>query len=194
MDFSWFVEQGSSGTILYVTLKAAIEMQASGTTVHTMMGLRDARNNGQWDWLECTVDYDGAANANANSRSWSVNDRYSTDIPYTVGLEGTNLDSQQDWVLIDSLEWNYTECPSFAKCIFHCTASRFYETDDATEDYNYFNGPTSINFWYGVYYSTDLMLQGGSTYDNFRPPLTSNATFMTASLAAATLAISFIAF
>ena len=83
-----------------------------------------------------------------------------------------DYDNLQNWNYLGGGTKNYTECPVGEKCIFQCAASRNYVTQDAAEDYQFFDGPTSVNFYYGVYYEDELLLQGGITYENFQLPMT----------------------
>ena len=76
MDFSFYVNQQQSGTTFYARLNSKIEMpEAAGYVVHNLMGFKIGTNS--YDWLECFVRYDGKTNANANSRFWTISDRYS---------------------------------------------------------------------------------------------------------------------
>lgn len=49
--------------------------------------------NGKWDWLRCAINFDGAVNANANSRYWQITDWHSTEIPWDVGVPNLTFDS-----------------------------------------------------------------------------------------------------
>ena len=90
---------------------------------------------------------------------------------------------------------NYTECPPLQKCVFQCSASREYATLDDEQDYNYYLGSTSVNFYYGVYYQADLISQGGVTYENFEFPFSgSSASTMSAYAGIASLLALFITF
>ena len=136
MDVTVWAEQDADGnTTLFVTLKSRIEMGMTGTRVYNMMGFRDAYNNGQWDWLRCGIDFDGAVNANANTRYWTVSDHFSSERPWEIGAENVSDDTQQDWEFIDGLDYSYTNCPNFDKCTFQCSAKRSYLTSDLSEDY-----------------------------------------------------------
>ena len=48
-----------------------------------MMGFWNS-SKGNWDYLKCAIDFDGAVNANANSRYWAITDNYSGDITYNT--------------------------------------------------------------------------------------------------------------
>ena len=123
------------------------------------MGFQDPKNNGQWDWLQCGISFDGSVNANANSRYWSISDAWSTDRVWNLGVSNVPLDVQQDWTYLgQSEEHNYTECPFLQKCVFQCSASRPYVTNDTAEDYAFWDGSTTVNFYYGVYYGTTMLL------------------------------------
>lgn len=82
------------------------------------MGLK----NGDYiDWLKCTVNYDGAVNANANTRYWAVTDHYSKGTkPWDKGVQALSDDSTQNWQRTDDDDGtlNYTECPPLEKCTF----------------------------------------------------------------------------
>jgi len=107
--------------------------------------------------LRCAINFDGAVNANANSRYWVISDHHGAKRPYDVGVLSLSLDKTQDWTYLGS-DNNYTECPPLAKCVFQCSAKRNYETKDPTEDYQFFNGPTKVNFYYGVYYLDKMLI------------------------------------
>ena len=81
-----------------------------------MMGFWDSAKN-QWDYLRCAINFDGAVNANANSRYWVISDHFGNERPYDVGVLGLNLDKGQDWTYLGAYN-NYTECPPLAKCTF----------------------------------------------------------------------------
>ena len=85
-----------------------------------MLGFRDPNNRyNEWDWLRCAIQFDGAVNANANSRYWYITDHYSTEKPYDIGVMQMGYDSSQDWLFLGAGEqYNYTECPIGEKCIF----------------------------------------------------------------------------
>ena len=143
-----------------------------------MLGFKDPNNDDQWDWLRCAIQFDGAVNANANSRYWYITDHYSAEKPFDVGIQAMNHDSQQNWKYLGGGTKNYTECPIGEKCIFQCAASRNYVTQDEQQDYQFFDGPTSINFYYGVYYGEELILQGSIDYDNYVLPMTRASTLL----------------
>jgi len=103
-----------------------------------MMGLWDA-GKAHWDYLRCAINFDGQVNANANSRFWVISDHYATDRPYTTGVFAATLDKDQDWKSAGAGQ-NFTECPLLQKCIFQCSASRKYETEDDSEDYQFNRG------------------------------------------------------
>ena len=105
-------------------------------------------------------------------------------------MPSANLDSKQDWTYLGSGD-NYTECPPLSKCVFQCAASRIYNSED-DEDYDFSQGGTTINFYYGVYYGSDELLKGGITYENFNMPLTGAvALSATAMVSFATLLFAF---
>ena len=64
------------------------------------------------------MQFDGAVNANANSRYWTVSDHYSYKRPYDVGVGEMSYDTEQNWKYLGSGTMNYTECPENDKCIF----------------------------------------------------------------------------
>ena len=159
MDFSYQVTQDEFGkTMLFVTLKSRLEIGTAGTQVYNMMGFQNPRNNNNWDYLRCAINFDGAVNANANSRYWVISDHYSDRRPYEAGVisSSVKLDETQDWKSTGSGQ-NYTECPPLAKCIFQCSASRLYETKNDKEDYQFFDGATKVNFYYGIYYQSTML-------------------------------------
>ena len=78
--------------------------------------------------------------------------------------------------------------PPSAKCTFECSAVRNYETDDASEDYQYFDGDTTIAFFYAIYYDDTEISKGYSVYTNFGMPL-SAVTNLAQSSAFALLAV-----
>lgn len=119
-------------TKLFVTLKSKIEIGTAGTQVYNMMGFMNPRNGNNWDYLRCAINFDGAVNANANSRYWVISDHNSSKRAYDAGVISTfmKLDVGQDWKSTGGAN-NYTECPPLAKCTFQCSASRLYETSDA---------------------------------------------------------------
>ena len=51
------------------------------------------KNGSNWDFLRCKINFDGALNANENSRYWTVADFYADDIPYFLGATGVTEDS-----------------------------------------------------------------------------------------------------
>jgi len=117
MDFTYQVTQDEFGTTnLFVNLKSRIEVGISGTQVYNMMGFYDEAK-AQWDYLRCAINFDGAVNANANSRYWVISDHYGVKRPYDVGVLSLSLDKTQDWTYLGS-DNNYTECPPLAKCVF----------------------------------------------------------------------------
>ena len=122
-----------------------------------MMGFSDPKNNGQWDYVRCAINFDGATNANANSRYWFITDHSSKKRVYEIGVPELVYDNKQDWQFGEEKD-NYTECPPLEKCIFQCSAYRNFETSSTKQDYQYFDGLTTINFYYGVYYGTDMLL------------------------------------
>ena len=71
-------------TSFFASLDSRIEIATSGTQVYNMMGLKISSS--KWDWLKCAVDFDGAANANANSRYWAITDHYSKEYPWLAGV------------------------------------------------------------------------------------------------------------
>ena len=88
-----------------------------------------------------------------------MTDHYSSEKPYDIGVMNMGYDSEQNWLFLGGGEqYNYTECPVGEKCIFQCAASRNYVTQDEVQDYQFFDGPTSVNFYYGVYYGETLLL------------------------------------
>ena len=62
------------------------------------MGFFDAKNN-LWDWLKCSIPYDGDVNTIA--RYYTVTDSYSNgpNTPEISGLDNIKEDKQQDWVI-----------------------------------------------------------------------------------------------
>lgn len=94
MDFTYWVEQRGGQTYFYATLKSRIEIGTSGTQVYNMVGFK--YENG-WDYLRCAINYDGDANANANSRYWYITDHYASDRVYSLGVPKLGYDSKQDW-------------------------------------------------------------------------------------------------
>ena len=71
---------------------------------------------------------------------------------------------------------NYTSCPFLEKCIFQCFASRNYSTSNADEDRQFHDHPfVLLNFYYGVYFGSTMLIQGGITIDNFQTPLVGGA-------------------
>ena len=109
----------------------------AGFVVHNLMGLKIGK---KYDWLECSVRFDGAVNANANSRLWSISDRYSPkgEMPWAKdGLAKIVEDTEKDWkpTLGANNELNYTSCPPLKKCIFQCAAERPFTTNDASQDF-----------------------------------------------------------
>ena len=63
---------------------------------------------------------------------------------------------------------NYTSCPFLEKCIFQCTASRSYATANPDEDKQFFDSHmVMLNFYYGVYFGSTNLIQGGITISNF---------------------------
>ena len=153
------------------------------------MGLRDPRNGGRWDYVRCAINFDGAANANANSRYWYITDHWSDERVYEIGVPELGLDKTQDWKFGEESD-NYTECPFLEKCTFQCSAYRNYETASDEFDYQYMDGLTTINFYYGVYYGEDMLIQGGIDWTNFQMPL-ANATALSATAIAAFATILF---
>ena len=97
MDFKWFVtvDEETSKIRFYVSIKSAIEVLVSGTQIYNMVGFQDPnREDGQWDYLRCAVNFDGDVNANANTRKWVISDHYSTEIPYSAGVPLLGFDDQ----------------------------------------------------------------------------------------------------
>ena len=131
MDFTYFVWQSSEGTAMYTRMSSRIEIATSGTDVYNLMGFKYDKG---YDWLVCGISFDGAVNANANSRYWEVSDRHSTGLPWEAegGVTSFARDASQDWERTDvaGSNLNYTECPFLEKCTFHCSANRFFETGD----------------------------------------------------------------
>ena len=63
-------------------------------------------------------------------------------------------------------------------------------TNDESEDYAFWDGSTTVNFYYGVYYGTTMLLQGGIDYTNFEIPLAGNNAMAGVSIASSLIAIS----
>jgi hypothetical protein len=188
MDFTYWVEQEGGQNYFYATLKSKIEIGTSGTQVYNMVGFQF---DGKWDYLRCAINFDGAANANANSRYWYITDHWSSDRVYNIGVPKLGYDSRQDWQY-NGDDNNKTECPPLEKCVFQCSAYRKYDTGSSGQDYNFNRGGTTINFYYGVYYVEDLLLQGGMDWTNFFMPLTNAVTLSASAFAAlATILIAF---
>ena len=71
---------------------------------------------------------------------------------------------------------NYTSCPFLEKCIFQCFASRNYSTSNPDEDRQFYDSPfVLVNFYYGVYFGSTNLIQGGVTINNFQMPLVGGA-------------------
>ena len=71
---------------------------------------------------------------------------------------------------------NYTSCPFLEKCIFQCFASRNYATSNPDEDRQFYDSPFGLlNFYYGVYFGSTNLIQGGVTINNFQMPLVGGA-------------------
>lgn len=71
---------------------------------------------------------------------------------------------------------NYTSCPFLEKCIFQCFASRNYNTANGDEDKQFFDQNfVLLNFYYGVYFGSTNLIQGGITINNFQMPLLGGA-------------------
>lgn len=133
------------------------------------MGLK---MDSKWDWMMCTIDFDGAVNANANSRYWEIYDHNGSDKPWEVGPQNISRDSQQNWSYLGEGDANYTSCPEgSSKCTFKCSSSRNYDTQDEKNDLNYFGSNPSIAFYYGVFFEDEALSEGYSTYTNFAMPL-----------------------
>ena len=137
--------------------------------VYNMMGFWDEERE-HWDYLRCAINFDGAVNANANSRFWVISDHYSDQRVYDAGVMNISMDRGQDWKSSGKGQ-NYTECPLLQKCIFQCSASRNYETKNSKEDYQFTEGDTKVNFYYGVYFLDTMLAQGGVDYEKFKMPL-----------------------
>ena len=189
MDFTYHVEQRGDNTYFYATMKSRVEVGTSGTQVYNMLGFQDPTNDGNWDYLRCAINFDGTVNANANSRYWYITDHYAEDRVYGIGVPKLGYDKKQDWVYAGDKS-NYTECPVLEKCIFQCSAYRNYVTSSSSQDYQFNNGGTTINFYYGLYYQETMLLQGGRDWTNFHMPLT-NAVALSASTLAAFATILF---
>eukprot|EP00354_Favella_ehrenbergii_P009995 CAMPEP_0170466896 /NCGR_PEP_ID=MMETSP0123-20130129/10680_1 /TAXON_ID=182087 /ORGANISM="Favella ehrenbergii, Strain Fehren 1" /LENGTH=174 /DNA_ID=CAMNT_0010733131 /DNA_START=19 /DNA_END=543 /DNA_ORIENTATION=+ len=117
MDFTYQVTQDEFGvSTLFVTLKSRIEIGTSGTQVYNMLGFWDDEQE-HWDYLRCAINFDGAVNANANSRYWVISDHYSEERAYSTGVLNISLDKGQDWRSTGAGQ-NFTECPLLQKCIF----------------------------------------------------------------------------
>ena len=82
-----------------------------------------------WDYLRCAINFDGAANANANSRYWYITDHYASDRVYEIGVPALGYDNNngQNWKYAGDSD-NFTSCPPLEKCEFQCSAYRNYET------------------------------------------------------------------
>ena len=64
-----------------------------GSQVNTVMGFYDKVKD-MWDWLRCSIDYDGDINTVA--RFYTITDSYSmtADTPNTSGLDALLADNQ----------------------------------------------------------------------------------------------------
>jgi hypothetical protein len=176
---------------LWMKMIGKIEVLTSGTKVFMFFGLWDKYEE-QWDYLKCSIDFDGSVNANANSRMWQVSDHYSVNTPWT-GVNGAledniPLDEEQNWFFRD--QDSGTECPPLSKCIFTCAAKRYFKTDDADGDYQFKRGRTNVLFDYAVYYGANELTTGYQLYENFIFPLAGVSTISTATFSVVATAVS----
>ena len=119
----------------HVKLSASIEINLVGSTVYMFFGLYDPAE-GLWDYLKCSVHYDGDVNANSDppSRLYTVTDHSSEKKPQDGALdEDIPLDTVQDWVVEQTK--SKSNCPDLKKCTFTCAAKRPFVTPDPTQDY-----------------------------------------------------------
>ena len=116
----------------HVRLIGKIEINTVGSNVYMFFGIYDPVWV-KWDYLKCSVSYDGDVNANSNppSRLYSATDHSSVNKPQDGALDqDIPMDNWQDWE-IEQTE-SYSSCPELAKCTFACAAKRTFETDDDT--------------------------------------------------------------
>ena len=152
---------------LNVILNTQIELDIVGSQVTTVLGFYDKVHD-MWDWLKCTIAYDGDVNTVA--RFYTVTDSYSmtSDTPNS-GLDALKTDKQQDWV-IDDVNSQST-CPYLQKCVFQCAASRLFSTED-DNDFDYTSSPQpNVYFGYFVTVEDVLIYSGYKQYAKFEIPL-----------------------
>ena len=120
----------------HVRLVAKIELNTVGSNVYLFLGFENlVASVPYWDYLKCSVSYDGDANANSNppSRLYSVTDHKSGNKPQDGALDqDIPLDKWENWE-VEQTE-SYTECPELSKCTFACAAKRTFETKHDEED------------------------------------------------------------
>ena len=145
----------------HMKLIAKIEINTVGANVYLFFGFFDPVM-AKWDYLKCSVDYDGDVNANSDppSRLYTVTDHTSLRKPQDGALDqDIPKDNWQDWE-VEQTE-SSTKCPELDKCTFACAAKRLHETEHAEEDYQFdFGGGIDILTSYHVYVGADMLVQG----------------------------------
>ena len=66
----------------------------------------------------CKINFDGAANANSNSRYFDVIHGYSDLAPWDIGAPAITINENQPWYRTKEDGLSYTECPPLEKCVF----------------------------------------------------------------------------
>ena len=108
----------------------------------------------KYDWLRCKVDFDGAAYANNYARQWVIEDGYSISLPRSNKAHNITIDDTQDWTPIEEDDKTFTECPALSRCIFKCSASRPFTTEDNDRDHDYFESDyVTMYFYFGIYWN-----------------------------------------
>ena len=156
----------------HVKLIAKIEINTVGSNVYMFLGFFDPIT-AKWDYLKCSVDYDGDVNANSDppSRLYTVTDHISLRKPQDGALDqDIPQDNWQDWI-VEQTE-SSTSCPELDKCTFSCAAKRVFETEHKEEDFQFdFGGGIDILASYHVYVGADQLVQGWQHWDGFVIPL-----------------------
>lgn len=83
----------------HVKLISKLEINTVGSNVYQFLGFYDPATE-KWDYLKCSVDYDGDVNANSNppSRLYKATDHYSSNKPQDGALDqDIPMDNFQDW-------------------------------------------------------------------------------------------------
>ena len=138
---------------------------------------------GKYSWQMCKINFDGANNANANSRYFDIITGYSDEPAWDIGAPSVKINKDQPWERTDEDGLNFTECPPLEKCVFQCASHRYIIPGNIAQQ------STDALFMYGIYYGDTQLSYGATTLEGYIPPYGGAQGLTGASLAALGLVI-----